>query len=191
MQGPRTRPRKPTRRGEVLFAGKSVILVFYVLKFRALTSFGCSRWLVQWRRYRLGRTIRRPDRGLENGRTDEQTSVWCRSGRLKRFTIRCRRSRRSVVPEQHRKVNKTMILSGFWLVYVCLTSFLSSRYDPQTNQWSCDVAPTTSCRTSVGVAVLDGYLYAVGGQDGVQCLNHVERLVLRKIYGLSLRLHFY
>jgi hypothetical protein len=36
-------------------------------------------------------------------------------------------------------------------------------------------APTTSCRTSVGVAVLDGYLYAVGGQDGVQCLNHVER----------------
>jgi len=50
------------------------------------------------------------------------------------------------------------------------------RYDPQTNQWSCDVAPTTSCRTSVGVAVLDGFLYAVGGQDGVQCLNHVERL---------------
>lgn len=36
-------------------------------------------------------------------------------------------------------------------------------------------APTTSCRTSVGVAVLDGFLYAVGGQDGVQCLNHVER----------------
>lgn len=27
----------------------------------------------------------------------------------------------------------------------------------------------------MGVAVLDGYLYAVGGQDGVQCLNHVER----------------
>lgn len=49
------------------------------------------------------------------------------------------------------------------------------RYDPQTDQWSCDVAPTTSCRTSVGVAVLDNLLYAVGGQDGVQCLNHVER----------------
>lgn len=49
------------------------------------------------------------------------------------------------------------------------------RYDPQTNQWSSDVAPTSSCRTSVGVAVLDGFLYAVGGQDGVSCLNHVER----------------
>lgn len=56
-------------------------------------------------------------------------------------------------------------------------SYLNSieRYDPQTNLWATDVAPTTSCRTSVGVAVLDGYLYAVGGQDGVQCLNHVER----------------
>jgi hypothetical protein len=51
------------------------------------------------------------------------------------------------------------------------------RYDPQTNQWSAEVAPTSSCRTSVGVAVLDGYLYAVGGQDGVSCLNHVERYV--------------
>ena len=28
--------------------------------------------------------------------------------------------------------------------------------------------------------MLDGFLYAVGGQDGVQCLNHVERLVLLK-----------
>ena len=51
----------------------------------------------------------------------------------------------------------------------------SERYDPQTNQWSAEVAPTSSCRTSVGVAVLDGFLYAVGGQDGVSCLNHVER----------------
>lgn len=42
-------------------------------------------------------------------------------------------------------------------------------------QWCGAVAPTSSCRTSVGVAVLEGALYAVGGQDGVQCLNHVER----------------
>ena len=49
------------------------------------------------------------------------------------------------------------------------------RYDPQTNQWSSDVAPTSSCRTSVGVAVLDTFMYAVGGQDGVSCLNFVER----------------
>ena len=27
----------------------------------------------------------------------------------------------------------------------------------------------------MGVAVLDGFLYAVGGQDGVSCLNYVEK----------------
>lgn len=53
--------------------------------------------------------------------------------------------------------------------------FFFFRFDPQTNQWSGDVAPTSSCRTSVGVAVLDNYMYAVGGQDGVSCLNFVER----------------
>lgn len=59
----------------------------------------------------------------------------------------------------------------------CGQSYLNSveRYDPATNQWSCDVAPTSTCRTSVGVAVLDGRLYACGGQDGVSCLDVVER----------------
>lgn len=51
-------------------------------------------------------------------------------------------------------------------------------------------APTTSCRTSVGVAVLDGYLYAVGGQDGVQCLNHVERYDPKGKNFLSFISHF-
>ncbi|CAF4508483.1 unnamed protein product, partial [Rotaria magnacalcarata] len=37
-------------------------------------------------------------------------------------------------------------------------SYLNSveKFDPQTNQWNHDIAPTSSCRTSVGVAVLDG-----------------------------------
>ena len=46
------------------------------------------------------------------------------------------------------------------------------------------MAPTSSCRTSVGVAVLDNYLYAVGGQDGISCLNFVERFVLLPIQGV-------
>jgi kelch-like protein 20 len=49
------------------------------------------------------------------------------------------------------------------------------RFDLQTNQWSNEIAPTSSCRTSVGVAVLDGCLFAVGGQDGLSCLNLVEK----------------
>lgn len=63
--------------------------------------------------------------------------------------------------------------------------FLLSRYDPKTNQWSSDVAPTSTCRTSVGVAVLGGYLYAVGGQDGVSCLNIVERYRPKVLLGFD------
>ena len=64
------------------------------------------------------------------------------------------------------------------------------KYDPIQDNWSTDVATTSTCRTSVGVAVLDGYLYAIGGQvrvsltlrtklrivkDGGSCLDLVER----------------
>lgn len=63
-------------------------------------------------------------------------------------------------------------------MYQCCPLLVCGRYDPKTNQWSSDVAPTSTCRTSVGVAVLGGYLYAVGGQDGVSCLNIVERSVI-------------
>ena len=57
------------------------------------------------------------------------------------------------------------------------SSYLNSveRYDPRTNQWASSPAPTSSCRTSVGVGVLEGCVYAVGGQDGVSCLNIAER----------------
>lgn len=63
------------------------------------------------------------------------------------------------------------------LLFTC-TYMFTFRFDPQTNQWSNDVAPTSSCRTSVGVAVLDGCLFAVGGQDGISCLNLVEKCVI-------------
>lgn len=58
---------------------------------------------------------------------------------------------------------------------VSIYSIAKHRFDHQTNQWSNDIAPTSSCRTSVGVAVLDGCLFAVGGQDGISCLNLVEK----------------
>ncbi len=40
-----------------------------------------------------------------------------------------------------------------------------------------NVASMSTRRSSVGVAVLNGFLFAVGGYDGVarQCLNSVER----------------
>ena len=48
------------------------------------------------------------------------------------------------------------------------SEFLSSleRYDPSTNEWEEEaVAPMPTARTYVGTAVLDGKLYAAGGQN--------------------------
>lgn len=66
----------------------------------------------------------------------------------------------------HRRISGRQMLVSFRV----LIDFVQNHHTHQLFS-----APTTSCRTSVGVAVLDGFLYAVGGQDGVQCLNHVER----------------
>lgn len=50
----------------------------------------------------------------------------------------------------------------------------SHRYDPKENKWT-KVAPMTTRRLGVAVAVLGGYLYAIGGSDGQSPLNTVER----------------
>lgn len=47
------------------------------------------------------------------------------------------------------------------------------RWDPQARTWSY-VAPMSTQRSTVGVAVLNGKLYAVGGRDGSCCLKTVE-----------------
>ena len=44
------------------------------------------------------------------------------------------------------------------------------RYDPQNNRWA-KIASMSTRRLGVGVAVLGGYLYAVGGSDGTSPLN--------------------
>jgi kelch-like protein 20 len=48
------------------------------------------------------------------------------------------------------------------------------RYDPKENRWT-RVAPMSTRRLGVAVAVLNGFLYAVGGSDGTSPLNTVER----------------
>ena len=50
------------------------------------------------------------------------------------------------------------------------SSVLIARYDPQTNKWM-KVASMSTRRLGVGVAVLGGALYAVGGSDGTSPLN--------------------
>lgn len=46
-------------------------------------------------------------------------------------------------------------------------------YNPTTNTWSPE-ADMRVGRYNVGVGVLDGVLYAVGGKDGVNVFNSVE-----------------
>lgn len=53
-------------------------------------------------------------------------------------------------------------------------ALLFCRYDPKENKWT-KVAPMTTRRLGVAVAVLGGYLYAIGGSDGQSPLNTVER----------------
>lgn len=50
------------------------------------------------------------------------------------------------------------------------------RWDPDHRNWTL-VSPMSKRRCGVGVAVLDGLLYAVGGHDGTSYLNSVERYV--------------
>ena len=60
----------------------------------------------------------------------------------------------------------------FHLVQICLLQV--ECYDPNLDMWKA----TTSMiehRSSLGVGVLDGFLYAVGGYDGQTTLNTVER----------------
>lgn len=65
-----------------------------------------------------------------------------------------------------------VFIAGGW----CSGDAISTveRYDPQTNEWKL-MAPMSKRRCGVGVAVLGGLLYAVGGHDGQSYLNSVER----------------
>lgn len=65
------------------------------------------------------------------------------------------------------------LLIAFIIELTCYFDFLS-RYDPKENKWS-KVASMNTRRLGVAVAVLGGYLYAVGGSDGQMPLNTVER----------------
>lgn len=51
-----------------------------------------------------------------------------------------------------------------------LVFFLVQRYDPKENKWT-RVASMSTRRLGVAVAVLGGFLYAVGGSDGTSPLN--------------------
>ena len=48
------------------------------------------------------------------------------------------------------------------------------QFNPAKNTWR-ELAPMARCRRGVGVAILKGYLYAVGGSDGLHALKLAEK----------------
>lgn len=67
-----------------------------------------------------------------------------------------------------------ILLSTYTLTSPLLDS-LHGRYNPETDSWSTDVAPLSSPRSGVCLVAMDGYLYAIGGHDGIAAINTVER----------------
>ena len=48
------------------------------------------------------------------------------------------------------------------------------QFDPTKNSWQ-TLAAMNTCRRGVGVGILNGYLYTVGGSDGIKALKLAER----------------
>ncbi|VVD05625.1 kelch-like protein diablo [Leptidea sinapis] len=177
MQGPRTRPRKPTRRGEVLFAVGgwcSGDAIASVERFEPSTGEWKMVAPMSKRRCGVGVAVLQELLYAVGGhdgqsylnsieRYDPQTNQWCGAVAP---TSSCRTSVGVAVLEG------ALYAVGGQDGVQCLNHV--ERYDPKDNRWT-KVAAMTTRRLGVAVAVLGGYLYAVGGSDGQSPLNTVER----------------
>ncbi|XP_022099103.1 kelch-like protein 20 [Acanthaster planci] len=177
MQGPRTRPRKPIRCGEVLFAVGgwcSGDAISSVERFDPQS--------IEWRmvapmsKRRCGVGVAVLDDllyavGGHDGssylnsieRYDPQTNQWSSDVAP---TSTCRTSVGVAVLDGY------MYAVGGQDGVSCLN--IVERYEPHANRWT-RVASMSTRRLGVAVAVLGGFLYAVGGSDGTSPLNTVER----------------
>ncbi|XP_060802015.1 kelch-like protein diablo [Amyelois transitella] len=177
MQGPRTRPRKPTRRGEVLFAVGgwcSGDAIASVERFDPQTSEWKMVAPMSKRRCGVGVAVLHDLLYAVGGhdgqsylnsieRYDPQTNQWCGAVAP---TSSCRTSVGVAV------LDGALYAVGGQDGVQCLNHV--ERYDPKENRWT-KVAAMTTRRLGVAVAVLGGQLYAVGGSDGQAPLNTVER----------------
>ncbi|CAE1330542.1 KLHL20 [Acanthosepion pharaonis] len=177
MQGPRTRPRKPIRCGEVLFAVGgwcSGDAISSVERYDPQTSEWRMVAPMSKRRCGVGVAVLNDLLYAVGGhdgqsylnsieRYDPQTNQWSSDVAP---TSSCRTSVGVAVLDGH------MYAVGGQDGVSCLN--FVERYDPQINKWT-KVASMSTRRLGVGVAVLGGYLYAVGGSDGTSPLNTVER----------------
>jgi len=177
MQGPRTRPRKPVRCGEVLFAVGgwcSGDAIASVERYDPQSNEWRMVAPMSKRRCGVGVAVLNDLLFAVGGhdgqsylnsieRYDPQTNQWSSDVAL---TSTCRTS------------VGVAVLDGFMYAVggqdgvSCLN--VVERYDPQANKWQ-KVSSMSTRRLGVAVAVLGGLLYAIGGSDGTSPLNTVER----------------
>lgn len=177
MQGPRTRPRKPTQRGQLLFAVGgwcSGDAIASVERYDPQTEDWKLQSQMSKRRCGVGVAVLN-DLLYAVGGHDGQSYL----NSIERYDPQTNQWSCDVAPTTSCRTSVGVaVLDG--LLYAvggqdgvqCLSHV--ERYDPKENKWS-KVAPMTTRRLGVAVAVLGGYLYAIGGSDGQSPLSSVER----------------
>ncbi|XP_046360955.1 kelch-like protein 20 [Haliotis cracherodii] len=177
MQGPRTRPRKPIKCGEVLFAVGgwcSGDAISSVEKYDPQTNEWRLVAPMSKRRCGVGVAVLN-DLLYAVGGHDGQSYL----NSIERYDPHTNQWSSDVAPTSSCRTSVGVAVLGDYLYAVggqdgvsCLNYV--ERYDPQTNKWA-KVASMSTRRLGVGVAVLCSFLYAVGGSDGTCPLNTVER----------------
>ncbi|KAK6194677.1 hypothetical protein SNE40_000267 [Patella caerulea] len=177
MQGPRTRPRKPIKCGEVLFAVGgwcSGDAISSVEKYDPQANEWRLVAPMSKRRCGVGVAVLN-DLLYAVGGHDGQSYL----NSIERYDPHTNQWSSDVAPTSSCRTSVGVAVLGDYLYAVggqdgvsCLNYV--ERYDPQTNKWN-KVTSMSTRRLGVGVAVLGGSLYAVGGSDGTCPLNTVER----------------
>ncbi|XP_077505764.1 kelch-like protein diablo [Amblyomma americanum] len=177
MQGPRTRPRKPVRRGEVLFAVGgwcSGDAIASVERYDPQANEWRMVAPMSKRRCGVGVAVLN-DLLYAVGGHDGQSYL----NSIERYDPQTNQWSSDVAPTSSCRTSVGVaVLDGYLYAVggqdgVSCLNFVE-RYDPQTNRWA-KVAPMSTKRLGVAVAVLGSYLYAMGGSDGTSPLNTVER----------------
>uniref|UniRef100_A0A8C6Q4N4 Kelch-like protein 20 n=1 Tax=Nothobranchius furzeri TaxID=105023 RepID=A0A8C6Q4N4_NOTFU len=173
MQGPRTRPRKPIRCGEVLFA------VGGWCSGDAISSV--ERYDPQTNEWRMVASMSKRRCGVGVSVLDDllyavgghDGSSYLNS--VERYDPKTNQWSSDVAPTSTCRTSVGVAVLGGYLYAVggqdgvsCLN--IVERYDPKENKWT-RVASMSTRRLGVAVAVLGGFLYAVGGSDGTSPLN--------------------
>lgn len=177
MQGPRTKPRKPVRYGEVLYAVGGWCSGDAIASVERMDG-GSGEWScvgsMSKRRCGVGVAVLNELLYAVGGH-DGQSYL----NTIERYDPQTNQWSCDVAPTSTCRTSVGVaVLDGFLYAVggqdgvSCLN--VVERYDPHHNRWS-KVGPMSCRRLGVAVAVLGGCLYAVGGSDGASPLNTVER----------------